>query len=931
MTQLKPLAAITLMAALTACGNDSTSLVEPQQDAAAHWLNQDTILLNASDLTKAELVHTDKNGQQQTFALNKIALASTLSNKFPHLSDFSAYQLAQDVPTANLLKGQLKVEQYQTPIKAVSSRVQTYGVIDQLYTSGNKDADEVMDYGATLSEQGVQFKLWAPTATKVTALVFNQDKSQLQKLELTEDSKTGVWSGVSDKAKALDFYQYQVDVFHPVSGQFESLVVTDPYSLSLSRNSKYSQIIDLTAPQTQPENWQNHPVPVVAEPEDLLLYEMHIRDFSAAETKLSDPDFKGKYKAFSEIESNGIKHLNMLKQAGLNTLHLLPTYDLSTINEDPEQALDINDSLDKMCRIVSVKPYCDNRDIHSNNKDTHAKITETPTQKSDLETEPKTIRQLLSSFTDDTQAQDLMEQIRGFDNYNWGYDPYHYTVPEGSYAVNPEGHHRIVEFREMVQSIHEMGFRVIMDVVYNHTFASGLAEKSVLDKVVPGYYQRYHPVTGEIEMSTCCDNTATEHAMMEKLMTDSLVVWARDYKIDGFRFDLMGHQPKDAMLRARQAVQVVDPDSYFYGEGWNFGEVANNAQFVQASQIELAGTEIGTFTDRLRDAIRGGNFQTGREGLRRDQGIGNGLFVIPNDLQPEDKQYAEYLESMDQVRVGMAGNLKSFQITDINGNKLTGAQVNYGGSPAGYAEDPADTVNYVSKHDNQTLWDNNQYRMPYDMTSDDRVRVHSLSLAYPLLSQGIPFLHMGAELMRSKSFLRDSYDYGDWFNFVDFAYQSNNYDVGLPPAVKDQDNWPVISKLLAKNGDNDDVSPEQIKRSAQIFADFIKIRTSSKLFRLTSAQQIKQSLSFHNMGKAHIPGLIVMELSDQAEQELDPNYQSIVVIFNNDDEAKHFNFTAADYQLHPAQLTGHDEVVKTAKADATGFAVPALTVAVFVK
>ncbi len=909
MKRIKSLVAISLMAALTACADKPASVAEVKQDASAHWLIADTILLNNSDATKAELTVTDSQGVTQKFAMNKVELAESLRNEFPHLAQFSAYQLPKDIPTKALLKGKLQVEQYQAGNKTLSSRVQTYGVIDQLFTSGKQDADEVMDYGATLLPNGVQFKLWAPTASKVTALVFNQDKSQLQQIALQEDSATGVWSGVSESAKHLDFYQYQVDVFHPISGKFESLTVTDPYSLSLSTNSKYSQIIDLANLQTQPKGWQLHNVPVVNEPEDLLLYEMHIRDFSAAETNLSNPDFKGKYKAFSETSSNGIKHLNKLKEAGLNTLHLLPTYDLSTINEDTEQAIDIDDSVEKMCGIVDATPFCAEQNIDKS----------------------MTVRELLSSFSDDTQAQDLMEQIRTFDNYNWGYDPYHYTVPEGSYATNPEGHNRIIEFREMVQSIHEMGFRVIMDVVYNHTFASGLAEKSVLDKVVPGYYQRYHPVTGKIEMSTCCDNTATEHAMMEKLMTDSLVVWARDYKIDGFRFDLMGHQPKDAMLRSREAVQAVDPDTYFYGEGWNFGEVANNAQFIQASQNELAGTEIGTFTDRLRDAIRGGNFQTGREGLRRDQGIGNGLYVIQNDLQGEDKQYAEYLESMDQVRVGMAGNLKSFEVIGINGNKITGADVNYGGSPAGYAEDPADTVNYVSKHDNQTLWDNNQYRMPYDMSSDDRVRVHSLSIAYPLLSQGIPFLHMGAELMRSKSFLRDSYDYGDWFNFVDFGYQSNNYDVGLPPAVKDKDNWPVISKLLEKNGDNDDVSPEQIERSANIFADFIKVRTSSKLFRLSSAEAIKQRVTFHNMGKSHIPGLIVMELKDLANEQLDPNFESIVVLFNNDDEAKTFTFNAKDYQLHQAQVKGSDEVVKTSKAVETGFTIPALTVAVFVK
>jgi len=155
---------------------------------------------------------------------------------------------------------------------------------------------------------------------------------------------------------------------------------------------------------------------------------------------------------------------------------------------------------------------------------------------------------------------------------------------------------------------------------------------AVLDKIVPNYYHRLDPITGKIAQSTCCDNTATENVMMAKLMTDSLTVWARDYKIDGFRFDLMAHQPKSTMIKARKAVQAVDSDTYFYGEGWNFGEVANNQRFRQASQLELGGTQIVTFTDRLRDAFRGGAFSASGDDIRKSQGIGSGLGTLPNEL-----------------------------------------------------------------------------------------------------------------------------------------------------------------------------------------------------------------------------------------------------------------------------------------------------------
>jgi pullulanase len=149
--------------------------------------------------------------------------------------------------------------------------------------------------------------------------------------------------------------------------------------------------------------------------------------------------------------------------------------------------------------------------------------------------------------------------------------------------------------------------------------------------MVPNDYHRLAPISGQIALYSCCDNTATENVMMEKLMTDSLVVWARDYKIHGFRFDLMAHQPKSSMLNAQKAVQPVDSDIYFYSEGWNFGEVANNPRFTQASQLELGGTRIGTFTDRLRDAVRGGAFSASGDDIRKSQGIGSSLGTLPHE------------------------------------------------------------------------------------------------------------------------------------------------------------------------------------------------------------------------------------------------------------------------------------------------------------
>ena len=219
----------------------------------------------------------------------------------------------------------------------------------------------------------------------------------------------------------------------------------------------------------------------------------------------------------------------------------------------------------------------------------------------------------------------------------------------------------------MVKGINRAGLRVVMDVVYNHTPASGQDPKSILDRIVPGYYHRLSP-TGAVETSTCCANTATEHRMMEKLMVESVVTWAREYKVDGFRFDLMGHHSKANMLNVRRALDKLDRAHLLYGEGWNFGEVANDARFVQATQPNMAGTGIGTFSDRLRDAVRGGGpFDEDP----RIQGFASGLFTDPNGAPVNgtpDEQRARLLLYQDQIKVGLAGNLRDYRSSTATGD-----------------------------------------------------------------------------------------------------------------------------------------------------------------------------------------------------------------------------------------------------------------------
>ncbi|REL32015.1 pullulanase-type alpha-1,6-glucosidase [Thalassotalea euphylliae] len=911
---------------------------------SAHWLSQNVIVLANANAKKSYRLATQSitpatnqlSGQQLSTKLVPIDFPPALAIKFPHLSEFQAFTVSIAPATAKTwLKQPLyvfeqtangKTGQHKTA-QHIVAYVQTGAVIDDLYTREANDADEVNDLGASVLDGAVNVKLWAPTALSVDLLLFNQDKSPAAPAQMAMgfDEQTGVWQTKLPTSAETLFYQYRISVYHPATGKVEEIVTTDPYSLSLSTNSEYSQIVNLNANYTQPKNWESQAQPALAASEDAVLYEVHIRDFSANEAKLSNTAYRGKYKAFTEQNSDGMNHLNTLKDAGLNHIHLLPAFDIGTVNEAQGEAFDLHSTVGDICQKQPNISLC------SQNLD--AKLS---------------LKQVLSQFDPmGSEAQALVTELKTFDKYNWGYDPFHYTVPEGSYAVNPDGISRIVEFREMVQHLHNLGFRVVMDVVYNHTHKARLERTAVLDKIVPNYYQRLHPLTGDIEQSTCCDNTATERTMMAKLMTDSLVVWARDYKIDSFRFDLMGHQPKDLMLAARDAVRAVDPDTYFYGEGWNFGEVANNRQFIQASQLELAGTEIGTFSDRLRDAVRGAGFNIQGDDIRRHQGIGNGLNVKPNELTSahatdSHANKPDYGLLLDQLRVGLAGNLADYPLIDHDGTTVTGKDILYGGQPTGYAHDPADTINYVSKHDNQTLWDNNQYRNATDLTTAERVRLHNQSLSYPLLAQGIPFLHMGSEFLRSKSYLRDSYDYSDWFNRVDFSKQQNFYSAGLPPAEKDQANWPLISRLLAANEGRDKPSANDIGFASDVFTDFLAIRTSTRLLRLTNKQDIIDKLSFLNTGKNQQSGLIVMHIDNGKGRALADDFQQLLVVFNSAPSEQSFELNSAskmrvglknisEFTLHPRQQDGADKIVKASKITAGVVTVPAFTTAVFVQ
>ncbi len=878
----------------------------------AYWVLRDTVVWPAATVADAsynlcysataELSLAGNgiaNGTCVTLTPDPAGLSQEVKDKFPHLADLPVLKLSEevlpDVPT--MLKAQIAVEMVKDGALLDATGLQIPGVLDDLYT-----------YTGTLgviyegTETGLQntgaatitLKLWAPTAQDVKLLVSDDPvTTTVATYPMVWDANTGVWSYSAPRAALHHkYYQYEVTVYAPSTQRIEVNRVTDPYAIGLSMNSKRSFIFDL-ANEFKPEGWDTLSKPPLERPEDIVIYELHIRDFSMNDPAVAEA-YRGKYKAFTVSNSYGMQHLKALAEAGLTHIHLLPSFDIATINED-----------------------------------------ETQRQEPDWE-------ELASFGPDSEEQQRIISELRDRDGFNWGYDPLHYNVPEGSYATDPNGGARTLEFREMVQALNQAGLRVVMDVVYNHTNASGQAENAVLDRIVPGYYHRLN-ASGQVESSTCCSNTATEHAMMEKLMIDSVLVWAKYYKVDGFRFDLMGHHMKANMLHLREALDSltlekdgVDGKSiYLYGEGWNFGEVANNARGVNATQLNMAGTGIGTFSDRLRDAVRGGGPFDNGDALIANQGFINGLYYDPNELNSGSlDEKARLLHYADLIRVGLAGNLADYTLVDMTGNSVKGKQVDYNGQPAGYTADPQEHIIYISAHDNQTLYDNNAYKMPLGASMDERVRAQNLGISIVALAQGVPFFHGGVDMLRSKSFDRDSYNSGDWFNKLDFTYQDNNFGAGLPPQDKNGENWDLIRPRLA----NPDLKPAatDIISSVMHMREMMRIRKSSPLFRLETAEQVETMLHFYNTGPEQIPGLIVMELHDASGAVVGGGYPRVVVLFNATDEAVTFSEAALahlDLTLHPVQAHGYDPVVKTSTYDAaTGsFTIPARTTAVFVQ
>ncbi|MFT7558851.1 MAG: pullulanase-type alpha-1,6-glucosidase [Flavobacteriales bacterium] len=854
------------------------------------------------------------DGADAEYALTSGAtLSESVIAKFRHLDDFPVFTISiVEAELKTLLQSQLVIAAFDdsgTMLEA--TRLHLPGVIDELFTT---DAP----LGLQVNDADVGVSVWAPTAQEVLLNIYDADKILLDTVSASA-TNNGVYTFSGDASWLDLFYKFEVTVYHPASDAIESYEVTDPYSLSLSTNSQYSQFIDLAGDGSlKPSDWDTL-VKTLPEKRNISIYEGHVSDFSDSDALVDAAD-RGKFNAFTyngengAVLSNGMAHLKTLATAGLTHFHLLPVNDIATINEDTSQTFKLDDLYSRACELSDA----------------------TVVQNGCTEFVGMTIREAFEQLVATDPVNERIQAIAGaltnVDPTNWGYDPYHFLAIEGSYASDPDGKTRILEFRSMVKALDEIGLNTVVDVVFNHTNSSGVNDRSVLDKVVPGYYHRLDPLTGDVESSTCCDNTAAEHAMMERLMVDTVTLWAEHYKIDAFRFDLMGHHPASTMLNIQSALAELDVTSngiegnkvYLYGEGWDFGEVSGNQRFEQASQFNMGGTEIGTFNDRLRSAVRGGNFTSNG----RAQGLGNGNGTYPNGVVAGASTVQD---QADRVRIGLAGNLRDYTFIDNTDTVNTG----FGYAGVGYGLSPIDNVVYIDKHDNEALWDNAQAKHPDSLSMANRVRAHLLSQSFVNFAQGVPFHQMGTDILRSKSMDRNSFDSGPWANRVDFSLTTTNWASGLPIASENGTRWDAISTIMS----NPNIDPQMadMQLATDGFQEQLQIRYSSDLFRLGTGDDVKERVSFWNTGSAQTAGVIAMSVSDGtcAGTDMDSDLDGLMIIFNADDDAQTItiaDFAGYNFNLHGVQLTSTDTTVGDSSFDATTgtFSVPGLTTAVFV-
>jgi pullulanase len=403
--------------------------------------------------------------------------------------------------------------------------------------------------------------------------------------------------------------------------------------------------------------------------------------------------------------------------------------------------------------------------------------------------------------------------------FNWGYDPQNFNTPEGSYSTNPEdGKVRILEFKQMVLVMHRKGLRVVMDVVYNHT---GWTHDSNMDQLVPGYYYRQWEKDGKYSNASGCGNeTASDRAMMRKFIIESVTFWAREYHVDGFRFDLMAIHDMETMNQVAAALHAIDPSIIIYGEGWTAGDspLPEKYRALKVNAKKMQG--VAVFSDDIRDAIKGSVFDEKSTG-----------FASGDTTRTETVKFG----------IVAAGDHPQIDY----------AKLNY--ARESYTKSPVEVINYVSCHDNHTLYDKLKVSRT-DASEADIVKMHKLANTIVLTSQGIPFLHAGVEMKRTKGGEHNSYNKPDSVNRINWDWKSENRE------------------LFA------------------YYREMVALRKAHPAFRMPGNDMVRKNLAFLPVND---PQLIAYQLKDHANND---SWQQIVVVFNGSDIEKEFVLPGGEWK-----------------------------------
>ena len=386
--------------------------------------------------------------------------------------------------------------------------------------------------------------------------------------------------------------------------------------------------------------------------------------------------------------------------------------------------------------------------------------------------------------------------------YNWGYNPRNFNSPNGSYSTNPyDGNVRVKEFKEMIKVLHNKGIRVIMDVVYNHTCNTG---NTPFEQLVPGYYYRLDSRQKFANGSGCGNETASDHPMFRKYMVDSIKYWAQEYHIDGFRFDLMAIHDIETMKLIRSELTKIDSTIFIYGEGWTAGRSPLNIKLRATKEQTNKLNGIAVFSDEFRDGLRGRGFKQGEQG-----------YICDNpDLR-------------ESIKYGIVGGVNHSQ---VDYSKVIHSGISYVNSPSQF-------IGYASCHDNYCLWDR-ICATTNDLSEMDRLRIQKLANGIVLTSQGIPFLHAGEEIVRTKQMVENSYKSADNINGID---------------------WSRKSKYLGVYN---------------YYKEMVELRKNHPAFRMTNTAEINKNLTFLNVKS---PSVIGYQISNHANGDV---WEKIIVYIN---------------------------------------------------